>query len=51
MEVGMWPRKFLIITGIIELLFLYPAFLFTVFDFPFLFLSGPPLYVCGIPIL
>jgi len=31
MEVGMWPRKFLIITGIIELLFLYPAFLFTVF--------------------
>ena len=31
MEVGMRPRKFLIITGIIELLFLFPAFLFTVF--------------------
>jgi len=31
MEVGVRPRKFLIITGIIELLLLFPAILFTVF--------------------
>jgi len=51
MEVGMGPRKFLIITGIIEQLLLFPAFLFAAFDFPFLFRYGPPFYVCGIPVL